>query len=206
MPIEYEGKKYDFKGLENKIKKQKPGIKSPGGYVHEIEKNQHKARLEDILQKMAGYDNTCPRCGSKNVKKNEDGTRECLNCGLSPTSGSKLAGVGHDNATRGATDEEQKVIDEAKKKKYTYTNVHHEVIYEPKKKQLKARLQRLAIENPDPDHFKDQKYKIIRFYHPSQNRPSRKIKGGLTREEALAHTADPKTSKKGEYFDAFAKE
>jgi hypothetical protein len=68
--------------------------------------------------------------------------------------------------------------------------------------QLRARLQRIAIENPDPD----QTYKIVRFYHPSQNRPSRKIKSGLSLEEARAHTNDPKTRKEGVYFDGYDKE
>lgn len=49
-------------------------------------------------------------------------------------------------------------------------------------------------------------YKIMRFYHPSVGRNSRKIKGGLTLEEAQAHCNDPKTSKAGKYFDGYTEE
>ena len=46
-------------------------------------------------------------------------------------------------------------------------------------------------------------YKIIRFYSKGNKRI---IERGLTYEEAKAHCEDPKTEKKGIYFDGFAKE
>jgi hypothetical protein len=113
MPINYQGKDYSFQGLEKKIKKSKPGIKSPGGYVHTIEERQHKAQeLKTRLQ--------------------------------------RIAGEGHDNATRGATDEEQKAIDfkrkkEAEKRRLAYPeNLKIREDYDPRTSQLKARLQKLA--------------------------------------------------------------
>jgi len=45
MPISYEGKDYEFGDLVEHIKKSKPEIKSPGGYVKKIEEAEHKARL-----------------------------------------------------------------------------------------------------------------------------------------------------------------
>lgn len=49
------------------------------------------------------------------------------------------------------------------------------------------------------------KYKIIRYYKAA-GRGSRVIKRGLTLEQARKHTRDPKTEKKGVYFDGFTKE
>ena len=49
-------------------------------------------------------------------------------------------------------------------------------------------------------------YKIVRFYSPSQNKPSRTIKTGLTLEQAQAHCNNPKTRKEGVYFDGYTKE
>ena len=46
MPINYDGKDYSFQELENHIKKTKPDIKSPGGYVKEIEMKEKGARLK----------------------------------------------------------------------------------------------------------------------------------------------------------------
>lgn len=65
MPINYKGKDYDFAELEEHIKKTKPGIESPGGYVKRIEENQHKAqqlraRLGKINQLFAYQ---CADCG-----------------------------------------------------------------------------------------------------------------------------------------------
>jgi len=40
MPIEYNGKGYEFDALVKKIKKSKPGIQNPEGYVAAIEKRQ----------------------------------------------------------------------------------------------------------------------------------------------------------------------
>lgn len=63
---------------------------------------------------------------------------------------SRLAGIGHDNATRGATDEEQKKIDEARKKKNkinsrgTASDKHMSNGIEYAKS-LKARLQKLGV-------------------------------------------------------------
>jgi len=45
-------------------------------------------------------------------------------------------------------------------------------------------------------------YKIIRFYK-DDNKKSRVIKTGLYLEEARAHCQDPKTEKKGVYFDGY---
>tara|TARA_R100000388_G_C7212558_1_gene144429 strand:- start:675 stop:821 length:147 start_codon:yes stop_codon:yes gene_type:complete len=45
-------------------------------------------------------------------------------------------------------------------------------------------------------------YKIIRFYFEGH---SRKIKGGLTLEEAQSHCRDPKTSGDG-WFDGYTEE
>ncbi len=44
-------------------------------------------------------------------------------------------------------------------------------------------------------------YKIVRFYYNS--RKSRTIKTKLTLEQAQAHCCDPKTRKKGVYFDGY---
>jgi len=49
-------------------------------------------------------------------------------------------------------------------------------------------------------------YKIVRMYNPSTGKRSRKIKGGLTKEEAMDHCRNPKTHKKGEWFDGFERE
>ena len=68
MPISYEGKDYSFQGLEDKIKKQKPGIKSPGGYVHSIEEKEHIAQLRARLQKIGKTSNgphQCEICGDQ---------------------------------------------------------------------------------------------------------------------------------------------
>ncbi len=46
MPINYDGKDYSFQELEDHIKKTKPDIKSPGGYVKEIEMKEKGARLK----------------------------------------------------------------------------------------------------------------------------------------------------------------
>ena len=51
------------------------------------------------------------------------------------------------------------------------------------------------------------KYEIIRFYHPSLNRKSRKIgKNGLTIGQAQSHCSDPKTRKDGQYFDGYCEQ
>ena len=44
-------------------------------------------------------------------------------------------------------------------------------------------------------------YKIVRFYYPTQNKEKRIIERGLTLEEAQKHCQDPKTAKKGVYFE-----
>jgi len=54
MPIEYNGKKYRFQSLVNKIKNTKPEISNPNGYVAAIEKRQNKsAQLKAKLVKLA---------------------------------------------------------------------------------------------------------------------------------------------------------
>jgi len=50
------------------------------------------------------------------------------------------------------------------------------------------------------------RYKIIRIYAPSQNKPTRTIKADLTLEQAQAHCNDPKTRKEGIYFDGYTKQ
>jgi hypothetical protein len=46
-------------------------------------------------------------------------------------------------------------------------------------------------------------YKIIRFYHPSQEKPNRVIRQGLTLKQAQKWCRDPKTRKDGEWFDGY---
>jgi hypothetical protein len=46
-------------------------------------------------------------------------------------------------------------------------------------------------------------YNIIRFYHPSIDKPNRIIKRGLTLEQAQQWCRDPKTRKDGEWFDGY---
>jgi hypothetical protein len=46
MPISYEGKDYSFAELEEHIKRTKPGIASPGGYVKTIEEAQHRGKKD----------------------------------------------------------------------------------------------------------------------------------------------------------------
>ena len=49
------------------------------------------------------------------------------------------------------------------------------------------------------------KYMIIRFYR-DENIPSQVIKKGLTLAQARKHTNDPKTMKKGVWFDGYDEE
>lgn len=49
-------------------------------------------------------------------------------------------------------------------------------------------------------------YKIIRFYHPSTDKPNRAVRRGLTLEQAQQHCRDPKTRKDGEWFDGYDEE
>ena len=49
------------------------------------------------------------------------------------------------------------------------------------------------------------RYDIVRFYHPSLNRNSRKIMQNVDGDVAHAHVNDPKTRKEGKYFDGFTK-
>ncbi len=46
-------------------------------------------------------------------------------------------------------------------------------------------------------------YRIVRFYHPSQDRRSRTIKSSLTLKEAQEHCGRPDTRKEGVYFDGY---
>lgn len=119
MPIEYAGKKYRFDSLVNKIKRTKPEISNPNGYVGAIEKRQHKARmLKAKLQKLS-QDLTKPRRYKKTYVKpsgefieDENERRKAIQDKLN-----KGAGIGHDNATRGTTDEEQGALEKAKRDK-----------------------------------------------------------------------------------------
>ena len=49
-------------------------------------------------------------------------------------------------------------------------------------------------------------YKIVRFFHPSQERSNKTVKRGLTLEQARAHCTDPSTRKDGVYFDGYTEE
>ena len=49
-------------------------------------------------------------------------------------------------------------------------------------------------------------YKIIRFFHPSQERANETVLSGLTLEEAQAHCKDPSTREDGVYFDGYSEE
>lgn len=55
------------------------------------------------------------------------------------------------------------------------------------------------------DATDDKTYAIWRFYHPSQNKESEQIKGGLTLQEAKDHCDDPAT-KRAEWFEGFQRE
>ena len=46
-------------------------------------------------------------------------------------------------------------------------------------------------------------YNIIRSYAPSQNKPNKVIKRGVSLGTARAHCSSPKTIKSGVYFDFF---
>lgn len=49
-------------------------------------------------------------------------------------------------------------------------------------------------------------YKIVRFFHPSQDRNNQTMEKGLTLEQAQAHCKDPATRKDGVYFDGYTEE
>jgi hypothetical protein len=49
----------------------------------------------------------------------------------------------------------------------------------------------------------EQLYKIVRFYHPSQNREKEVIETDLTLAEARAHCNDPSTHEEGVFFDGY---
>jgi hypothetical protein len=49
-------------------------------------------------------------------------------------------------------------------------------------------------------------YKIVRIYHPSQNKNNRTVKTGLTLEEAQEHCQDDNTKLEGVYFDGYTEE
>lgn len=81
MPIEYKGKKYEFGNLVKKIKKSKPGIKSPGGYVKSIEQKQHLSQKIEKLKVAAGTPRVenggdCPEC----TGKGKDYRNNCPTC------------------------------------------------------------------------------------------------------------------------------
>lgn len=52
------------------------------------------------------------------------------------------------------------------------------------------------------DTTDEKTYAIWRFYHPSQNKESEQIKGGLTLQEAKDHCDDPST-RRAEWFEGF---
>jgi hypothetical protein len=49
-------------------------------------------------------------------------------------------------------------------------------------------------------------YKIIRYYHPDQNKDSEIIKEGLTLTEAQEHCQDDTSREEGVYFDGYTEE
>ena len=49
-------------------------------------------------------------------------------------------------------------------------------------------------------------YKIIRFYHPSQERYNETRETGLTLEQAQAHCEHPSTREDGVFFDGYTEE
>jgi hypothetical protein len=50
----------------------------------------------------------------------------------------------------------------------------------------------------------ERKYEIVRMFHPSQNRRSRRVGlNNLTEAEAQAHCHDPRTRVDGVYFDGY---
>ena len=49
-------------------------------------------------------------------------------------------------------------------------------------------------------------YKVIRFYHPSQNKENEVIQEGLTLQEAQDHCQRDDTRQEGIYFDGYNKE
>ena len=51
-----------------------------------------------------------------------------------------------------------------------------------------------------------ERYEIVRFYAPSQNRDNEVMQTGLTLEEAREHCNDPETREEGVYFDGYREE
>lgn len=124
MPIKYEGKKYGFNGLEKKIEREKGLPKDKAAaYTATVERAEKKANLDtriaSLLIASGGYDITCPSCGEHALGKSGSAPSSCPSCGTKMGK-ARIAGVGHDNATRGATDAEQKIIDKARKSKRLY--------------------------------------------------------------------------------------
>ena len=66
----------------------------------------------------------------------------------------------------------------------------------------------LAIESQSliNNELKIMTFKIVRFYHPSQDRANQTVRRGLTLEDAKAWCSDPSTRKDGVYFDGFTEE
>ena len=62
MPISYDDKDWEFEDLVEHIKRTKPHIKSPGGYVKTIEEKQRGGqlltRMANILEKVATDEET----------------------------------------------------------------------------------------------------------------------------------------------------
>ena len=51
-----------------------------------------------------------------------------------------------------------------------------------------------------------EKYKIVRFYHPSLNKDCEVKRTGLTLKQAREHCKDPRTRKDDVYFDGYTRE
>ena len=50
------------------------------------------------------------------------------------------------------------------------------------------------------------RFYIIRFYHPSQDRPNRVVRRGLTLEQAQEWCRHPETRRDGVFFDGYEEE
>jgi hypothetical protein len=166
MPVEIDGKTFaDHKSAVEHLKKSKPEISDPDAYVATVERKMKGAQLKNRLQKLSKGEK-CPNCG----KENQTGLLRCPYCGSSfnaKLAQQKLAygkvcemcGMHFEtreeqekhyekdhpevSGNRGATDEEQKKIEQRKKEKKIQedmdkTGAKFQV------SQLKARLQKLA--------------------------------------------------------------
>jgi len=141
MPVKILGKTYEnHDSAVQALKKSKPDISDPDAYVATVERQEKGAKLknrfavlqkevkleegkdEDVL-KLKGQER--PPFKSKGTGNEESSSKQQTKTKEDPVKiraktakiFQKIAGVGHDNATRGATDDEQKQLESIKKKK-----------------------------------------------------------------------------------------